>query len=217
MKLEEKVKENEIRILRPFGPAIAVVKMPIDIIDKLNSYVDKIILDEEKTKNLNHGDKLAGNVTQEFKLEQSFMKEIGWANFLGKGVQNWLARTTGKQLSKFNLIESWIVRQFKNEYNPLHWHSGHVSGVGYLKVPDNLGDQIQKDKKANLNGHLQLIHGNKLFNCQSEIHFKPEVGNFYFFPNYLMHTVYPFTDSNQERRSISFNANIDNDIYNVYG
>ena len=34
----------------------------------------------------------------------------------------------------------------------------------------------------------------------------PEVGDFYFFPNYLMHTVYPFKGTNEERRSISFNG-----------
>ena len=45
----------------------------------------------------------------------------------------------------------------------------------------------------------------------------PKVGEFYFFPNYLMHTVYPFKDSNEERRSISFNADIDENVYNVYG
>ena len=49
------------------------------------------------------------------------------------------------------------------------------------------------------------------------IKFKPEVGNFYFFPNYMMHTVYPFDNSNEERRSISFNARIDSNIFDVYG
>ena len=38
---------------------------------------------------------------------------------------------------------------------------------------------------------------------------KPKVGDFYFFPNYLMHTVYPFTDTDEERRSVSFNAYLD--------
>ena len=55
-----------------------------------------------------------------------------------------------------------------------------------------------------------------MFLCESTIDIKPEVGDFYFFPNYLMHTVYPFTDSNEERRSISFNAFIDKEIYDVY-
>ena len=27
------------------------------------------------------------------------------------------------------MIASWIVRQFKNDYNPIHYHSGQISGV----------------------------------------------------------------------------------------
>jgi len=56
-----------------------------------------------------------------------------------------------------------------------------------------------------------------MFLSNSSIKFKPEVGNFYFFPNYMMHTVYPFVGTDEERRSISFNARIDDDLYNVYG
>ena len=55
-----------------------------------------------------------------------------------------------------------------------------------------------------------------MFNCNSTFTIEPKVGDFYFFPNYLMHTVFPFKDTNEERRSISFNANIDDEIYNVY-
>ena len=47
---------------------------------------------------------------------------------------------------KCTITESWIVRQFQNEYNPLHLHSGHISGVGYLKVPKNMGETFQKNK-----------------------------------------------------------------------
>ena len=42
-----------------------------------------------------------------------------------------------------------------------------------------------------------------------------KVGDVILFPNYLMHTAYPFT-SNGERRSFSFNAEIDNNIANVF-
>ena len=63
---------------------------------------------------------------------------------------------------------------------------------------------------------LQLIHGSKMFLCNSTFNIKPKVGDFYFFPNYLMHTVYPFRGTDEERRSISFNASIDEDIYNVF-
>ena len=55
-----------------------------------------------------------------------------------------------------------------------------------------------------------------MFLCHSTYNIVPEVGDFYFFPSYLMHTVFPFKDSDEERRSISFNADIDDNIYNVY-
>ena len=55
-----------------------------------------------------------------------------------------------------------------------------------------------------------------MFMCESVINIKPEIGDFYFFPNYLMHTVYPFVGTDDERRSVSFNALIDDEIYNVF-
>ena len=56
-----------------------------------------------------------------------------------------------------------------------------------------------------------------MFLSHSTMNIVPKVGDFYLFPNYLMHTVYPFSGNDEERRSISFNAVIDDEIYNVYG
>ena len=83
-----------------------------------------------------------------------------------------------------------------------------MSGVGYLKVPEHLGD-ISTKKKTNDKGRLTLIHGSVNLFSKATYVIKPVVGEFYLFPNYLLHTVYPFTDTNEERRSISFNANLD--------
>ena len=110
---------------------------------------------------------------------------------------------------KFNIINSWIVRQFKHEYNPVHYHNGHISGVGYLKVPKNFGPTVQKDKKHNDNGKLELIDGTKRLFSKPIFRVTPKVGDFYLFPNYMLHTVYPFTDTEEERRSVSFNAKLD--------
>ncbi len=216
-KKEQEIKPGQIRLLRPFGPAIAHIKMPENLIEELNNYTDKIINNEKKANELNMGKVLAGQVSQEFELEEDFMKKIGWIDFLKKGTANWIYLATEKKLNKFEMLTSWIVRQFENEYNPIHWHTGHISGVGYLKMPKSLGEPLQKSKVQNPNGQIELIHGNKIFLSDPIIKFKPEVGNFYLFPNYMMHTVYPFSNSREERRSISFNARIDDEIYNVYG
>jgi len=216
-KNQESIKENEVKILKPFGPTIAVSKIPSTLLEKLNNYIDKIINDKKKSTELDHGKFLAGNVTQEIILEKKISDKIGWSNFLKTGTAAWIKFSTKQNINKFDIISSWVVRQFKDEFNPLHWHGGHISGVGYLKVPNYLGEPIQKENKGtNVNGNIELIHGTRMFLSESQVRIKPEVGNFYFFPNYMMHTVYPFTDTDEERRSISFNAWIDDEIYNVY-
>ena len=204
---------SDLQIIRPFGPSIAKITMPEELIKNLNNYVDKIILDEEKVSKLDHSNQLAGKVKQEFLLENKFMEEIKWGEFLGKAVKTWLQHDSQKQLKSFEMIKCWIVRQFKNEYNPVHHHSGHVSGVGYLKVPEHLGE-ISEKKKTNDKGRLTLIHGSVNLFSKATYVIKPEVGDFYLFPNYLMHTVYPFSDTDEERRSISFNAQIDKNAAN---
>ena len=207
----------EIQISRPFGPSIAKVTIPEKMVADLNNYVDQIIIDATKSKDLNLGLKLAGDVTQEFKLEEKFSMEIGWVKFLGQCVQEWIRATTNYKITKFNLKETWIVRQFKNEYNPIHWHGGHISGAGFLKVPDSLGKHVQdKGGKDYQGGSLELIHGSRQFLSSSQFKIIPKVGDFYFFPAYLMHTVYPFKGTDEERRSISFNALIDENIYNSF-
>ena len=207
----------KFEILKIFGPSILKVKIPDEFLNSLNNYVDKIIIDENKIKNLNHGNNLAGDVTQEFVLENDIMQSTGWGNFLGKLVYEWVKIETGKKITKFTIQKSWIVRQFKNEYNPIHWHNGHISGAGYLKIPNSFGKHVQeKENREYKGGNLELINGTRMFMSNSTFSIVPKVGDFYFFPNYLMHTVYPFKGTDEERRSISFNANIDENIYNVY-
>ena len=207
----------KFEILKIFGPSILKVTIPDEILESLNNYVDKITIDENKIKNLNHGNNLAGDVTQEFVLENDIMQSSGWGNFLGKLVYEWVKIETGKKITKFTIQKSWIVRQFKNEYNPIHWHNGHISGAGYLKIPNSFGKHVQeKENREYKGGNLELINGTRMFMSNSTFSIIPKVGDFYFFPNYLMHTVYPFKGTDEERRSISFNANIDENIYNVY-
>ena len=207
----------ETKVLRPFGPSIMYARIPDKLVNDLNEYIDQTVENKNKINELNYGNKLAADVKQEFKSERDFAKKVGWLDFLGKCAHAWIKREINKDIRKFAVIESWIVRQYKNEYNPTHYHSGHISGAGFLKVPKTLGNFVQdKGDKIYKGGTLNLIHGTRQFLSHSIFQIKPEVGHFYLFPNYMMHTVYPFRGTDEERRSISFNAFIDEDIYNVY-
>ena len=208
--------KNFRTIYNPFGPSIGQTLIPEDLVIKINNYIDELIKDDERAKKQSVGKILAGNVSQEFNIDPQFAMKCGWMKFLSSECGHWIKQATGKNMKKFTLIGSWVVRQFQNEYNPLHYHGGHISGVGYLKVPKNLGGTFQEDKRNNNNGEIHLVHGSRQFLSDAIFKIKPKVGNFYFFPNYLLHTVYPFYAENEERRSISFNATIDEEIYDVY-
>ena len=207
-----------IELIKIFGPSVFKVNIPETIVNNLNNYIDEIIKNKERSKELDIGERLVGDVTQEFEIEQKIMQESGWGQFLSNCVSKWIEIETKSKITKFQILKSWVVRQFENEYNPTHWHSGHISGAGFLKVPSNLGKNKQHKEKINYKGgNLQLMHGSRMFLSHSTMNIVPKVGDFYFFPNYLMHHVYPFKDSKEERRSISFNAMIDDNIYDVYG
>ena len=207
-----------IELIKIFGPSILKVSIPQKIVNNLNNYIDGIIIDEKKSKELDIGERLVGDVTQEFELEQKIMQESGWGQFLSNCVSKWIELETKNKITKFQILKSWVVRQFENEYNPTHWHSGHISGAGFLKIPSDMGKHKQDKKQINYKGgSLQLMHGSRMFLSHSTYNIAPKVGDFYFFPNYLMHHVYPFKNSKEERRSISFNAKIDDNIYDVYG
>ena len=207
-----------IELIKIFGPSVLKVNIPETIINNLNNYIDKIIENEKKSEELDIGERLVGDVTQEFEIEQKIIQESGWGQFLSNCVSKWIEIETKNKIKKFQILKSWVVRQFQNEYNPTHWHSGHISGAGFLKVPSDLGKNKQNKEKINYKGgNLQLMHGSRMFLSHSTMNIVPKVGDFYFFPNYLMHHVYPFKDTKEERRSISFNAKIDDNIYDVYG
>ncbi len=209
--------EANIRLFRPFGPAIAEIDMPDKLVSTLNNYIDDITKNEKKVEKLDVSGALVGSVHQELAIDKNnntcydFMK-----NFLESSIKFYIKSINKKDVKKINILNIWVVRQFKNEYNPNHYHSGHLSGVGYLTLPKNFGEHKNK-KKTSTNGNIELIHGSRMFLAPSQFRIVPKVGKFYLFPHYLMHTVYPF-NTEGERRSISFNAEVDSSIYaSTYG
>ena len=205
---------KKFKIFKPFGPPIGQFEMEIDLVNEINNYIDELVKDNKKASELDAGKQLAGQVNQEINFEKSFSEKI-ITPILTKNIEAYIFFSTKKKISECTFKNIWVVRQFRDEYNPVHYHSGHLSGVGYLKVPENLGLSSQKTKLDNPNGKLEFIHGSKMFLSESNIRVKPKIGNFYIFPHYMMHNVYPFK-SDGERRSISFNADIDEDIFNVF-
>ena len=200
-----------MKILSPFGPKITIIKIPKIIIKKINQEVDKILIDKKQLIKSDYSKKLVGQVKQEIKLSPYFIKK-NLIKFIGSNVKKYIKMCTNKNIKKLNLKNLWVVRQFKNEYNPIHFHSGNISGVGYLKIPKNI---TESQKKLKTNGTIDFIHGSKSFLNKSLFNHKPKVGDLILFPNYLMHTAYPFNREG-ERRSFSFNIDLDKKTFDIF-
>ena len=54
-----------------------------------------------------------------------------------------------------------------------------------------------------MNGKLELVESTPKLLCSGNYVATPEVGDMYLFPNYLLHTVYPFKDTGG-RKTICF-------------
>ena len=202
-----------MKIISPFGPKIAVIKIPKKIIDQINLEVNNILKNKNRTKKSDYSKKLVGEVQQEIQLSRNFIKKY-LMKFISSNVKKYVKKVINKKIKKIKLNNLWIVRQYKNEYNPVHFHSGHISGVGYLMIPKNI---TKSRKRLRTNGTIDFIHGSKSFLNDSIFNHKPKVGDLILFPNYLMHTAYPFKREG-ERRSFSFNLTLDkktSGIFNV--
>ena len=200
-----------MKIFNPFGPKIAIIKIPKNIVYKINQEVDKILKDKKRLKKSDYSKKLVGQVTQEIQLNSKFIKK-NILKFIDINVKKYIKKCIKKDTKKIILKNLWVVRQFKNEYNPIHFHSGNISGVGYLKIPKNI---TKSKKRLKTNGTIDFIHGSKSFLNNSLFNHNPKVGDMILFPNYLMHTAYPFKRDG-ERRSFSFNIDIDKKTFDIF-
>ena len=189
--------------IKPFGPTIGKTRISKNFIKKINSEFDL----KTKNKNSDYSSKLASQIKNEIKLNSNFIKK-NLAKEIIINAKKFLKNEKISKIKEIRILNVWVVRQFKGEYNPIHYHEGDLSGVGYLKLPKNMTRNKEvKNKKVKTNGTLDFINGQKNFLSKSIYNVIPKIGDMYIFPNYLMHTAYPFNIEG-ERRSFSFNLKI---------
>ena len=189
--------------IKPFGPTIGKTRISRNFIKKINSEFDL----KTKNKNSDYSSKLASQIRNEIKLNSNFIKK-NLAKEIIINAKKFLKNEKILKIKEIRILNVWVVRQFKGEYNPIHYHEGNLSGVGYLKLPKNMTRNKEvKNKKIRTNGTIDFINGQKNFLSKSIYNVIPKIGDMYIFPNYLMHTAYPFNIEG-ERRSFSFNLKI---------
>ena len=192
-----------MKTFRAFGPTIGKSKLSKKIINVLNKHIDK----SQISKKNDYSSKLASQIQNEIRISNSIINK-NLSKELIKNIKEYLKSSGIKKIKEVKIINLWVVRQLKNEYNPIHYHDGQLSGVGYLQIPKNMNlNKSVKNKKFKTNGTIDFINGQKNFLSNSIYNLNPKLGDLLIFPNYLMHTAYPFNIEG-ERRSFSFNAKI---------
>jgi hypothetical protein len=142
-------------------------------------------------------------------------------NMLPKNVLHWFSSAYKFYLDfnkvtdyQIKLTSIWVNEMKDNEYNPIHVHQGDLftglSSVMILTLPSHYGKEYSSEQSP-LNGALQIM-GN--VNGQfANVDYTPNVKirDFYIFPYDIRHCVYPFNSTNEVRRTLAANCDVQYD------
>ena len=197
-------KDISYDIYQPFGPSILKVKMPQAYVNLFNVEADRILHDEKLSKKYDWSHNLAGNVKKEIAIDHNKIK--GFPEFMVTMSDQYLSKvlpewTTDAKVS----FRVWVVSQYAGDFNPVHIHDANLSGVAFLKVPSGFNEEYKKEDHHPTAGCLEFLGSIPNHFARHSYTVKPEVGDFYLFPSWLAHQVYPFRCEG-ERRSMSFNV-----------
>ena len=152
---------SRLKVLAPFGPKIAKLKLPKSVIKKINLEVDRITKIKRLIKKYDYSKSLVGQVKQEIQLPSIFIKRNIYKH-ISNSIKEYVKTSTGKTNKKVKIINFWIVRQYAHEYNPHHPMSCGTKKSLYRCVQ-------QHHRHSEIHFHCTLIHSDiyPLSGCSS--------------------------------------------------
>jgi len=197
------------------GQSVLKYQVPLDIFTTINQIY------EQNYNNLYPANKqLVGKIEKEHSLFYNGVDQIKMKNHnkLPLNVTDYFI-TMFKHYLTFNKIKDydlhinsiWVNEMKQHEYNPAHIHRGMLftglSSVMILKLPSTFGKEYSAEH-IQQNGRLQLMGAS---NGQfAKIDYQPpmDLRDFYIFPYDMRHTVYPFNGTNETRRTLAANCDV---------
>jgi len=204
-------------ILTPFSPPIYKSQIDNDTINML-----KIISSQTKSSKQYVGNTLAGNIEQQFQAVMDVPQTEKFSQHIKTHLFNALLGFEKKYFKKpeeekkfqidklhFHFGEgAWINFQHSGEFNPIHHHTGTISGIVYIEIPEVIHlENSRSTTVAPSVGAVSWIYGNassSMLCTDYQYTHQPKTGEIFLFPSGLQHLVYPFS-SDVERISMSFN------------
>jgi len=208
--------ERESVVFRPFGPAMLNGVLPSSIIKLLDDKASEVLDSEEMSKKYSWAHNLAGNVKKECRYPDNWLNSeeaqpftVYFSNQVKKYLDDPQVQAcfpTGRNpWTQITMTAAWIVSQWGGDFNPAHIHDGMLSGVCYLRMPELEEERSKEDHYPSI-ANISWFCGNPQNLNLHKFEIMPKVGDFFLFPSWLPHTVYPFRTPNVERRSVSFNV-----------
>jgi hypothetical protein len=213
-----------IQTYQPWSTPLLHTKLPPEILNNLIQLTDEIAEDDNRES---YNEQLAGEIENEWKIEPNRLNDIGFTDYaiqlsweyFNKVVSNYHIINDEipqslvvfkNALDNIEIFSSWFNDQREHEYNPMHNHTGILSGVLYLKIPEYLPSRKTKDTDGSIS-FIQNETASEGMISNSTISFSPKVGDIFLFSAALKHQVYPFRcryakrNNKEIRRSLSFN------------
>tara|TARA_Y100001963_G_scaffold42817_1_gene59996 strand:+ start:1119 stop:1847 length:729 start_codon:yes stop_codon:yes gene_type:complete len=219
---------RDIKWYNPFGPIIVHSTISEELHELLLSNADKL-RDGTHPNNKNYNketndyrQRLAGCLSEEYSYEGIFTKpedkiiveELTWLASKYTEMAHQVGKIKERNIRKPEEIilqrPLWVNYMKAGEWNPSHNHSGEISCVTYLRVPqeierENVTDEHTKSSNTPSAGRIEFQFGNVGMPFSSGGFIRtPKVRDIYFFPAALSHQVYPFK-ADTERVSVSCN------------
>tara|TARA_Y100001949_G_C15981338_1_gene328499 strand:+ start:1792 stop:2433 length:642 start_codon:yes stop_codon:yes gene_type:complete len=169
--------------------------------------------------------KLAGNISRSNWIQdeddwfyENVLKELAEKMFLiDPVVESHLI--VKEKIPEFKLKTLWVNYQKQYEFNPPHNHKALFSFVVFMKIPTHWKEQhalpISVSSNIPLASTFSFILGKEQGRVQNiPVHLCPEdEGRMLFFPAWLMHEVFPFYGTEEERITVSGNIIFDSENF----
>ena len=179
---------------------------PLLIRFKISEETRKLFLDEANKSTADKSQDLAGILHKQVlfgdpkKFEKFF---TGAFTIYQNAMKKWSDRSNNEL---YKLTDRWVNFQKANDFNPPHDHSGNLTFVIYLDIPDKLKEENKKYKGRSTGpGGITFLYGDGPREAITYRSFFPETGDMFIFPAWIKHWVFPFK-SDCTRISVSGNV-----------
>ena len=204
-----------------WGPYVLEFNVEADLIKTLLEEGNK-----SRKDNLDYRNELAGQIEKgvfirarkkygKVLIEKFYYKDYGWfvsafSSYVATYLDGLDEYTRANNNGSWTLENLWINYQKANECTPPHKHTGDLSFVIYLQIPDEIereNDLRTHEHKNEGPGMILVDYGMEMPLSINRIAHMPRAGDAFIFPAWLIHSVYAFK-SDAERISVSGNITL---------